>query len=108
MYRTLETLFAFVLVKPDLFGRIVGSFIKNCGNDRLLFATGNNLAHPDPLLKTFMNYRLSEDVMRKYDLKQLSEQDRRNILGLNAPRLPGLHPAQLIPNPTNDQHPRPR
>jgi uncharacterized protein len=108
LYLTLETLFAYVLVKPDLFGRIVGSFIKNCGNDRLLFATGNNLAHPDPLLKTFMNYRLPEDVMRKYDLQQISEQDRRNILGLNAARLHKLDPAELIANTASDEYARER
>src|SRR5262249_50017736 len=48
LYLTLETLFAYVLVKPELFGHVLGSFIKHCGSDRLLFATGNNLSHPDP------------------------------------------------------------
>jgi len=108
LYLTLETLFAYVLVKPQLFGRIVGSFIKHCGSDRLLFATGNNLAHPDPLLKAFVDYRLPHDVMQQYGLQQLTEQDRRNILGLNAARLHKLDPAKLIANTGSDEFARAR
>ena len=108
LYLTLETLFAYVLVKPHLFGRIVGSFIKHCGNDRLLFATGNNLAHPNPLLKAFLDYRLPEDVMQKYGLQQFTEQDRRNILGLNAARLHKLDSAKLLANAANDEFARAR
>jgi hypothetical protein len=108
LYLTLETLFAYVLVKPQLFGRIIGSFIKHCGNDRLLFATGNNLAHPDPLLKTFAGYRLPEDVMQQYGLRQLTDEDRRNILGLNAARLHKLEAAALIANTANDEFARAR
>lgn len=103
LYLTLETLFAYVLVKPHLFGRIVASFIKHCGNGRLLFATGNNLAHPNPLLKAFLAYTLPEDLMHQYGLQQLTEEDRRNILGLNAARLHRLDTAKLIANTENDE-----
>jgi uncharacterized protein len=108
LYLTLETLFAYVLVKPRLFGQIVASLIKHCGNDRLLFATGNNLAHPDPLLKSFLDYRLPEDVMQQYGLRQFTEQDRRNILGLNAARLHQLDPAKLIADTADDEFARAR
>jgi predicted TIM-barrel fold metal-dependent hydrolase len=108
LYLTLETLFAYVLVKPQLFGKIVGSFIKHCGNDRLLFATGNNLAHPDPLLKAFLDYRLPEDLMQQHGLQQFTQQDRRNILGLNAARLHKLDPAKLMADTANDEFARAR
>jgi uncharacterized protein len=108
LYLTLETLFAYVLVKPHLFGRIVASFINHCGNDRLLFATGNNLAHPNPLLKAFLAYRLPDDLMQQHGLKQLTEQDRRNILGLNAARLHKLDPAKLIADTMHDEFSRAR
>jgi len=108
LYLTLETLFAYVLVKPDLFGRIIGSFIRECGNERLLFATGNNLAHPEPLLRTFAGYRLSDEVMSKYGLAQFTPQDRANILGLNAARLHGLDPAAIIAATRDDGFARAR
>jgi predicted TIM-barrel fold metal-dependent hydrolase len=102
LYLTLETLFAYVLVKPDLFGRALGSFIKHCGNDRLFFATGNNLAHPAPLLTAFGAYQIPAELMEQHGLAALTEQDRRNILGLNATRLHGLDPRQLIKQTEND------
>jgi len=108
LYLTLETLFAYVLVKPDLFGRVIASFIQHCGNDRLLFATGNNLAHPDPLLQAFAGYRLPDELMQKHGFKQLTAQDRANILGLNAARLHRLDPAQLLAGIGDDEFARAR
>jgi predicted TIM-barrel fold metal-dependent hydrolase len=102
LFLTLETLFAYVLVKPDLFGRVLGSFIKHCGNERLLFATGNNLAHPAPLLTSFCQYQIPTEVMERHGLAALTEQDRRNLLGLNAARLHGLDPIRLIAQNQDD------
>jgi hypothetical protein len=73
-----------------------------------LFATGNNLAHPDPLLKAFLDYRLPEDLMQQHGLQQFTQQDRRNILGLNAARLHKLDPAKLMADTANDEFARAR
>jgi uncharacterized protein len=108
LYLTLETLFAYVLVKPELFGRVLGSFIKHCGNERLLFATGNNLAHPDPLLNAFLAYRIPVELIERQGLADLTQQDCRNILGLNAARLHGLDPARLIDRTADDAFARKR
>jgi predicted TIM-barrel fold metal-dependent hydrolase len=102
LYLTLETLFAYVLIKPDLFGRVLGSFIKHCGSERLLFATGNNLAHPAPLLTTFFAYQIPVGLMEQQGLAALTDQDRRNILGLNAARLHSLDPSRLIAQTKDD------
>jgi predicted TIM-barrel fold metal-dependent hydrolase len=108
LYLTLETLFAYVLVKPDLFGRVLGSFIRHCGSERLLFATGNNLAHPDPLLQTFLNYQVPVERIESQGVTELTLEDRRNILGLNAVRLHGLDAKQLIVQTADDEFARRR
>jgi hypothetical protein len=96
LYLTLETMFAYILVKPRLFAKILATFLKSCGSDRLLFASGCNLMHPGPILKAFAKYELPEEVMREVGSRQLTEADRRNILGLNALRLYGLRPEDVV------------
>lgn len=108
LYLTLETMFAYILVKPKLFGKILGKFLKNVGTDRLLFATGNNLAHPDPILKAFADYTLPDDVLQEVGCRQLTADDRRAILGLNAIRLHGLNADNIRANTADDDFARAR
>jgi hypothetical protein len=51
---------------------------------------------------------LPDDLMQQHGLKQLTEQDRRNILGLNAARLHKLDPAKLIADTIHDEFSRAR
>jgi len=108
LHLPLETLFAYVLAKPDLCGRIVASFIRHCGNERLLVAAGNNLAHPDRLLQAIATYKLPEELMQKCGVQQLTEQDRASILGLNAARLHGLNAAELLAGVSDHEFSRAR
>lgn len=93
LYLTLETMFAYLLVKPRLFAKILGKLVKQCGSERLLFASGNNLMHPLPLLEAFAHYQFPAEHMAEFDLAPLTETDRRNILGLNALKMYGLDAA---------------
>jgi predicted TIM-barrel fold metal-dependent hydrolase len=90
MYATLETTFQYLISRPDLFARIIGTMVTQCGSEQLLFASGVNLMHPAPLLLEFQDYTIPEHVLREYDLRQLTDDDRRNILGRNALRLHGI------------------
>ena len=108
LYLTLETMFAYILVKPRLFAKILGGFIKRCGSERLLFASGNNLMHPLPLLNAFANYQFPADAMEEFGLVQLSDTDRRNILGLNALKMYGLDPHELSTRTAGDEFTRAR
>ena len=108
LHITLETMFSYILVKPRIFAKILGAFLKAVGSNRLMFASGNNLSHPDPLLAAFADYRFPAEHVREFDLPKLSEQDRRNILGLNAARLLGLDPATIIASVQGDSFARAR
>ncbi len=95
LYLTLETTLSYVLVKPRVFAMILGRLIAACGSDRLLFASGNNLSHPGPLIEAFANYQYSDKHIEEFGLKPLSEDDRRKILGLNALRMHGIDEDRL-------------
>lgn len=108
LYLTLESTFAYILVKPRVFAKVIGRLIKAVGSDRLLFASGNNLAHPAPLLKAFENFQFDPAHIDEFGIAPLTESDRTNILGANALRLHGLEPAAIIAATRDDDFARAR
>jgi predicted TIM-barrel fold metal-dependent hydrolase len=106
LYMTLETTFSYILVKPRVFAKVLGAMIKRVGSERLLFASGNNLSHPRPLLDAFADYQFSEEHMNEFGLEPLTEQDRHNILGENTLRLHGLAGAAVAAAVADDEYAR--
>jgi predicted TIM-barrel fold metal-dependent hydrolase len=95
LHLTLETTFQYILVKPHVFAKVLATLL-TAGSERLLFASGNNLMHPLPLIEAFDGYELPEEVLDAVGVAQLTEQDRRNILGENALRLYGMNRDALL------------
>jgi uncharacterized protein len=108
LYLTLETTFSYILAKPRVFAQILGKLVGRCGSERLLFASGNNLAHPAPILEAFANYQFPAKYMDEFGLKPLTDADRQNILGRNALRLHDMDPPQLLAAISNDEFSRRR
>ncbi|MET8430577.1 amidohydrolase family protein [Nocardia sp. NPDC004860] len=96
MYATLETTFQYLVSKPELFGRVLGTLLTHCGSEQLMFSSGVNLMHPAPLLAEFADYTIPEAILDEFDLRQISEEDRRNILGRNSLRLQGLTDEEIL------------
>jgi uncharacterized protein len=95
LYLNLETTFAYILAKPRVFAKVLGTLLTHCGSDRLMFATGNNLAHPLPILEAFADYAIPDEIMAEFGLRQITKEDRRRILGMNALRRLGLEEGAL-------------
>ena len=90
LYLTLETTFSYILTRPRVFAKVLGNLVTEVGSDRLLFASGNNLAHPWPLIDAFEHYQFPESLQQEFGIRALTDQDRANIMGLNAARLYGF------------------
>lgn len=90
LHATLESVFAYVVVKPHVFAKILGTLLKSCGSDQLLYGSGSNLSHPAPLLAAFRDYQLPQELLEEHGYPQITAEDRANILGRNALRLHGL------------------
>lgn len=95
LYATLESVFAYAVVRPDAFARILATLVRAAGVDQLMYASGSNLSHPAPLLAAFDGYQFSQQVLDEYGIEQLTAADRRKILGGNALRLLGLDEAEV-------------
>jgi uncharacterized protein len=84
LYLTLETTFSYILTRPRVFAKVLGKLVTEVGSDRLLFASGNNLAHPRPLIEAFDGYQFPENFQHEFAIRPLTHEDRANIMGLNA------------------------
>jgi uncharacterized protein len=87
LYLTLETTFSYILTRPRVFAKVLGKLVTAVGSDRLLFASGNNLAHPRPLIEAFDGYQFPEALQKEFGIRPLTREDRASIMGLNAARL---------------------
>ncbi len=103
LYLTLETTFSYILTRPRVFAKVLGKLVTEVGSDRLLFASGNNLAHPRPLIEAFEGYQFTEANQAEFGIRPLTDEDRANIMGLNAAKLYGF-----VAQPFDDEFSRAR
>ena len=102
LYATMETTFAYLVVRPEVFASVLARFLNACGAGRLLYGSGSNLSHPDLLLRAFADYELPAATLEKYGCPQLTAQDRAAILGGNALRLHGRTPESVLADTAGD------
>jgi predicted TIM-barrel fold metal-dependent hydrolase len=103
LYATLESTFMYALVRPELFARSLAILLAAGGSERLMYASGTNLMHPRPILEAFAEFEFPEAVLEEFGISQLTDQDRRNILGLNACRLHGIDPDDVRARVAGDE-----
>ncbi len=104
LYATLETTLAYAIVRPDKFADVLARLLAAGGSERLMYGSGVNLMHPHPILEAFAHYELPEATLEKYGIEQLTDQDRANILGLNALRLHGRDPESVTRQVADDEY----
>jgi hypothetical protein len=108
VYATLESVFAYVVVRPAVFAKILGALLHAGGSEQLLFGSGSNLSHPAPLLEAFRDYKLPAELLEEHGYAQLTEADRHNILGGNALRLHGIDAPDALDRVSDDAFARER
>lgn len=75
---------------------ILGAMLQSMPEgDRILWGTGVTAVHPQPLLEKFWALEMPEDLITGYGYRPLTDEVKRNILGLNALRILGLDVEEL-------------
>jgi hypothetical protein len=108
LYATLESVFAYIVVRPDSFAKILGTLLAACGPNQLLYGSGTNLSHPAPLLDAFADYQLPDELVHEFGYPRLTDEGRAQILGGNALRLHGLDAGGVRAATEDDQFTRDR
>jgi uncharacterized protein len=90
----LETTSNLAVAKPGAFERVIAGLIAHAGVgalDRLMWASGASVLHPEPPLRWFWErFQFSQEMREREGLPEITEEIKRNILGLNYLRMHGL------------------
>jgi uncharacterized protein len=103
----LETTSNLAVAKPGAFQRVIAGLITHAGEsalDRLMWASGASVLHPEPPLKWFWeHFHFPEEMREREGLPEITEEVKRKILGLNYLRMHALDPKTIAKNIEGDE-----
>jgi predicted TIM-barrel fold metal-dependent hydrolase len=108
VYANLEITSLLMFHGPGLFNEILAQFLFWGGPEKIIYSDGTLFCHSQPLLKRFWELELSDELLTKYNLRQLTKQHKALILGGNYARIVGLDVEQATHKIANDEFARER
>ncbi|MGI9570390.1 MAG: amidohydrolase family protein, partial [Desulfobulbia bacterium] len=85
------------VVAPWEFKTYIGRLLRDVGSDRILYGSETPLlGNPQPMIEWFWNMEIDDELQERYGYPQITEEDKRKILGENQARLFGVDiPAKI-------------
>jgi predicted TIM-barrel fold metal-dependent hydrolase len=90
VYGNLEITSAFSYRAPKMFEELMGQFMYWAGSQKVIFSDGNMVFHSQPILEKIRDFQFSEETMSRWGIKQITKEDKANILGANFARIVGV------------------
>jgi len=89
VYAEVGSTFASTVVTfPTVWAHIIGQLLRYMGSRRVLFGSDSLwYGSPQWQIEAFWRFQIPERLREKWDYPEISEADKRNMLGLNAARL---------------------
>ena len=79
------------MIAPWEFNNYLGRLLRDVGSDRLLYGSEAPLfGNPQPIIEYFWNLQIEPELQSRYGYPQITEADKRKILGENGAKLFGL------------------
>jgi predicted TIM-barrel fold metal-dependent hydrolase len=79
------------LIAPWEFNNYMGRLLRDVGSDRLLWGSeAPLLGDPQPMIEWFWNMQIEPELQSRFGYPQITEEDKRRILGENQARLFGV------------------
>ncbi len=104
VWANFEVTASLMIAQPRDFARILGELLMWAGPDRIMFATGATLVHPQPLIERFWDeFQIPREMREEYGYPELTDEIKRKILGENALRFLGVDPDDLRETVRNDE-----
>jgi predicted TIM-barrel fold metal-dependent hydrolase len=90
VYVNLEWTISLLFTAPRRFAEVLGTLLYWGGEDRILWAAGATLVHPQAVLKAFLDFEMPQDLIEGYGFPPLTPETKGKLLGENYCRLHGL------------------
>jgi len=90
VYVNLEWTVSLLFTAPRRFAEVLGQLMYWGGEDRIVWAAGAMIVHPQPALEAFVDFEMPDDLVQGYGFPRLTAEAKRKILGENYCRLHGL------------------
>jgi predicted TIM-barrel fold metal-dependent hydrolase len=108
VYANFEVTGNLMMVQPRKFAKILGEMLMWAGPEKILFASGCNFTHPQPLIETLWDWDFPEDMKEEYGYPDLTDDVKERILGLNALDMHDIDPDELRDRIEGDEWERKR
>lgn len=108
VYANLEVTSALAVNAKRRFAESMGSLLATGATDRIIFATGCCLVHPQQIIEAVKAFQVPEDLVSGYAYPQMTDALLRDILGRNYLRLHGLDETEVRRRIADDEFSRRR
>jgi predicted TIM-barrel fold metal-dependent hydrolase len=103
LYVDLGGLFTILIQAPDELGHTMGKLLKYLGPDNIIWGSDSPITgSPQRLIEFFRRYQIPDYLVEKYGYPQITEEDKRKILGENIARLFGINIESKMKNIADD------
>ena len=97
VYVNLEWTVSLLFTAPRRFAEVLGNMMYWGGEDRILWAAGAMLVHPQVVLEAFLDFQMPDDLVQGYGYPKLTEESKRKMLGENYAACTGSTPRRPRP-----------
>ena len=90
VYANIETTSQLTYYGPGKFQEILAQLLFWGGIEKILYSASVPYGHPRPQIEAIWNLQLSQEILEKYKLEQLTRENKAAILGGNYARMIGI------------------
>jgi len=88
LYVDLGGLFVILMQAPHELGHTMGKLLKYLGSEHIIWGSDSPITgSPQPFIEFFLKYKIPDELVEKYGYPQITEEDKKKILGGNIARL---------------------
>jgi uncharacterized protein len=102
-HANLESMFANVVERPRVFAEGLGEMLYHGTPEQIVYGSGCNLLHPQPMLEAFAQFSMPEDLMEERGYIEVTDDIKAKILGLNTARTHGLDVDKILAGTKGDE-----
>lgn len=99
----IESTMAFAVVRPAAFAKILGEMLYWASADQIVFSSGLNIMHPQPLVEALAGFTMPTDLMEGHGYGEVTDEIKAKILGGNIMRLHNITAEDLAERTSSDE-----